>query len=844
MASQTIVQTRIMPNRAHDYLYDVNHTVAGRNDHVRNLVKSQTHDVVIHPSYQNMFSALPHHPAAGYTLRTHHMPPDLGQDRRTFISANPDVTGMNRFKYFKRPIVPYMPSLGTQIVYARRNQLIPSSQIERPASPLTKTIGIQTMYRESEAQTDPFSPDYVTVDGTTPELLALATLTHEAGLPVTQTELEMIERARAKRAWEKSLPVVVDQESFEKRLRMMEEMELAEWRDREEEIKRIQEARLEVLKQVIEHREADNERLNNERVHRVWERKLMERDEAVERIQRKRVKALRKLTQKRAHVEPMIYRRDIINDYADYGSVVYAPKTRDGVFWDKPEDVVVRVQIDDFNGIQELEASLPPRYLVPDFALPSQSRLQQRSLPARRDQHIQNQLELMDQKLKQKPSEEPRPLRFAQRIEKPPVRPPTPHIQDPSPEDEELDIAAIFLQRIIRGRVVQNAMYQGKERRLNLINELRTRQTVQAAVTAVVIETPTGKSIASRPVSAATAKATFSSLLALPDVPVPQIATAAGDAAASQALENGLSMPEAVQEAIEREKAMIAERSVGSTVGGPGDILTDKVDEEIIFTPVVSDAEREPLRPTLQNNLDELQATYTTTTLHYLTAELTRLREARRISAMVRLALRTRRMREAEESGRRQAEIHRRMIEDEVFRQVMQVHQSTVDSFLENVVCGSVDRSASIESRRAVRDYASRMSDVIGSMEQDQEGGDPRIVRDLVNSFLIPEVERQTLKSRLKNEQRKYLQAAHESVYNTLPAVERASNRQLRREATPQNRPQSSPLPPLDAPVRAENSSVSELPQADGQTNEEEQAKPLSERRESRPASRAAGPEF
>ncbi len=40
------------------------------------------------------------------------------------------------------------------------------------------TVGVQTDYRESEAQTDPYSPEYVIQPGTTPsELLQLAALT-------------------------------------------------------------------------------------------------------------------------------------------------------------------------------------------------------------------------------------------------------------------------------------------------------------------------------------------------------------------------------------------------------------------------------------------------------------------------------------------------------------------------------------------------------------------------------------------------------------------------------------------------------------------------------------------
>lgn len=53
----------------------------------------------------------------------------------------------------------------------------------------------------------------------------------------------------------------------------------------------------------------------------------------------------------------------------------------------------------------------------------------------------------------------------------------------------------------------------------------------------------------------------------------------------------------------------------------------------------------------------------------FLSKELVRLQEERKIHAFVMLAERQRRMREAEESGRRQVEERRRQEEDEIFRQ-------------------------------------------------------------------------------------------------------------------------------------------------------------------------------
>ena len=53
-----------------------------------------------------------------------------------------------------------------------------SGLADRPPTPPTKTIETQTDYRDSEAQTDPYTPEYVVRPGSQPELLTLATLSY------------------------------------------------------------------------------------------------------------------------------------------------------------------------------------------------------------------------------------------------------------------------------------------------------------------------------------------------------------------------------------------------------------------------------------------------------------------------------------------------------------------------------------------------------------------------------------------------------------------------------------------------------------------------------------------
>lgn len=47
--------------------------------------------------------------------------------------------------------------------------------------------------------------------------------------------------------------------------------------------------------------------------------------------------------------------------------------------------------------------------------------------------------------------------------------------------DEERELATIFLQQVLRGRSVQNMMFEGKEKRMELIQELRSTHALQGA---------------------------------------------------------------------------------------------------------------------------------------------------------------------------------------------------------------------------------------------------------------------------------------------------------------------------------------------------------------------------
>lgn len=81
-----------------------------------------------------------------------------------------------------------------------------------------------------------------------------------------------------------------------------------------------------------------------------------------------------------------------------------------------------------------------------------------------------------------------------------------------------------------------------------------------------------------------------------------------------------------------------------------------------------------------------------------LSKELVRLKQERRIAAMVRMAEDVRRRREAEESGRRQAEQILRDREDVLYQELMGVYQGSVDSYLQNVFSKTIDSTSSFQA--------------------------------------------------------------------------------------------------------------------------------------------------
>ncbi|XP_071958133.1 cilia- and flagella-associated protein 91-like isoform X2 [Antedon mediterranea] len=710
--THTIRKPVVNPARTHDYLYDKVHTVSSERDHARATFRAHTNTNRVKrvPQYNTMFSELSHHPRFSVRLEaTDPVPKFISRQWRGYAEQNrealiryttfnyaphlqvppkkfadAEVSGKNRYRFFRRPIIPFLQHVPPEVVL-QQSRMDPlghhDHMQERAPTPLTRTVEIQTDYRESETQTDPYTPEYVVRPGSQPELLTLATLSHGHGLPAGLAEVEMIERARAKRAWEETLPPLNDVSQLEKRKRMMEEMERKEWALREEEIEKLQEARLEMLRKILKDREENHMDLNSKRLDKLWSKKHKEKEKKVAWIRKEHIKTIRRLTEKRRTVEGKLERRDVTKTYADYDSQVYAPMTRLGVFLDKgsEQNVVKSKYLTTYQGLLELENSLPDFVTQPRVKAP-RPRSQSKTGFIKRAQRKEKELDevykgIKDAKNKGKVSV--KPLRFLQKIEKPVPRPPTPTVDIPDQQEEEKELAIIFLQQVIRGRAVQNMMFEGKEKRQELINELRSTHALQQA--------------------------------------------------------------EQQMQKEEKQSTLNLQRQRK---------LYDQKESYI------------------DEALSNLEGASIGDTLDFLSKELIRLQEERRIHAFAMLAERQRRIREAEESGRRQVEERRRREEDEIFKQVIKVHQNSVDTYLEDIIMGSIEQTASEHARNEIQEMAEQINQVAYEMEDRRTGLESEeIVAELVHSFLLPEVQKLTIREKIKHTQRKHLLAAHKIIH-------------------------------------------------------------------------------
>ncbi|XP_062368890.1 cilia- and flagella-associated protein 91 [Cinclus cinclus] len=600
------------------------------------------------------------------------------------VYEDPEVDGRNRYKYFAPPLK--LPPAGVPEAVAH-TKTETESHVQSAAGEsqvfglMFRTLGTQTDYRDGEAQTHPYSPVYIVRSGSVPEILTLATLTWGRGLPAGQAEMEIIDRIREKHAWEAALPPMDSPSNVTKRLKMMEAMEMKEWAYREEEIDKLQKVQMEVFKKLLQRQEENQNELDAMRLYNHWQNHQKAKEEKIRKIQRDCALMLRKLISKRKNWMGKLERRDIIKEYNDFSSQTYGPLSRIGFFPDNNSDyyVVKNFYLNTVAGLCELEKSVQHSISQLKIKAPKPKCTVTKTGYIRRSGRLEAVLAQVHQALleKNEVKEPKKPPPVLEKVESPVPKPPTLILEKPSTQEEEMDLAVICLQKLLRGRALQNMMFEGKEKCLDLIQELRTTHVLQEDGQLLL-------------------KAQKQMTLSLQQQHDSQM--------------HQLS-------ALERDLATVEGR-------------------------------------TLANVLD------------FLSKELERLQEEQKIHALIMLAERQRWMREAEESGRRQLEESRRQEEDELFRQVVNVQERTIDTYLEDVILSSMERTAEEQAREEVQQRAVEINDIAYEMESRRTRlQSEEIVAELVYNFLIPEAEKSFMRERVRQSQRKHIYAAHRIIH-------------------------------------------------------------------------------
>ncbi|CAL7946254.1 unnamed protein product [Xylocopa violacea] len=555
----------------------------------------------------------------------------------------------NSYKYFRRPIVPFLVSQTQNMdIPVRFNHEILSDIVTNaqkqcyafsPKSDPYKNVGTQTDYRDSESQTVPWEPPYKIKSGYKPEVLSIAHLTWNHGLQIGLHELEVINRMRRKREWEKTLPPMDTSASIKKRAAMINAMEVDEWAFRESEIQSILNYRQELMDEITKSREYKKQESIQDRFDRLVILLSTRRDKEINSIRHKLRRELRKLY-KRHQEKNKPFKRDIIKEHADPSSQLYAPQMRYGEHPQRRHEVIQKDLLGESFIECTTEISTLPRLLSTYEEL---SAIKSKSKPAdicvRATRWTKEKLSQLHSDLK-----------------------------------------------AIKGKP---KMYEGRDRCRELIEEMKT---------------------------------SF-----------------------------GLEKHSKKQYQKDKEQTLDLQH-----------IRSDKSMQEDRLCEILNSLEG----MTISGMLD------------FLSKELVRLEDERRIHASALLVERERAIREATEAGRRQLEYCRRREFDEMFRQIVKVNQESVECYLEDII----KESTEWVSDEAAKAYILKLCDKVDSIARDIQTNtrltDEEMVANMVYNFMLPEVEKNAMRKNIREKQQIYLQNAHTAIYKeilNLPSIKDAN---------------------------------------------------------------------
>lgn len=293
-------------SRAFDHLYDPVHKSTKKGLQKMNFkALSKTAPLHIIPCHSTMFTDLLTRPRNFYFSQRNPLPiiPSESHSRTTNFCDR--AINTNLFVY--NPAVHYDAVFREEIYHIKPK--------------LMRSVGIQTKYRESSAQTEPWLPDAKLRDGekNLPEILLISCNT-DPGL----NEIETIERARVRRNWEKALPKVTDSD-FPSRIALIKAFEFENLVARERHLNECQMGCMNQVSEMIEQRQENHNSYANGMLENVQKRNEIENQSKKSKLSVSLQRKLRKLSKKKCMSddiqEPMIRQSKLI-----YGKKSFKPE--------------------------------------------------------------------------------------------------------------------------------------------------------------------------------------------------------------------------------------------------------------------------------------------------------------------------------------------------------------------------------------------------------------------------------------------------------------------------------------------------------------------------------------
>ncbi|XP_053989184.1 cilia- and flagella-associated protein 91-like isoform X1 [Hylaeus volcanicus] len=606
----------------------------------------------------------------------------------------------NNYKYFRRPIIPFLVPKTQNVNIPEHfnhdilNDVVRDAQKQcyafSPKIEPYKNVGTQTDYRDSESQTVPWEPPYRIKTGHNPEVLTIAHLTWNHGLPAGLREIEIISRVRMKKAWEEILPPMDTSANIKLRTTILTALEVDEWAFRESEIQAIMDYRFELMSEISKSLECEKRKKAQDRFNRLKIVLSDRRDKEVNSIKHNLRRELRKL-RKTHHQKQRPARHDIIKEHADAASEIYAPQMRYGEHPQRRHEVIQKEllrgsYIESIDQINTLPSWLPTyeelRAIKPK-PKPTDLCIRETRWTEEKLRQLHSDLKVIRLNVEQIETST-----LLKRKYKAPSLPPTPYnTTTGNAEHVRIDQLSTLMQKIVRGRALQCMMFEGRSRCRELIEELQSS--------------------------------------------------------------HGLEDQSKKQRQKEKEHMIDLQR-----------LQNEKSTQE----------------NRLYEILNSLEGISLTEMLDFLSKELIRLEDERRIHAFTLLAERERAMKEAAEAGRRQLEYNRRREFDEMFKQIVKVQQESVETYLEDIIKEGIEWVSDEAAKKYILKLCDKVDD-ISKYAQDNATrvAEEELVANMIYNFVLPEVEKSSTRKSIREKQQSYLRNAHEVLYDeilNLPSIE------------------------------------------------------------------------